>query len=77
MKRAALLLFVATFLVMSRVVLEVGGAAEHTSVIAGMPISPASWTVGPLYVLAYLASVVVAPVLAIAAALDGWTARTR
>ena len=29
----------------------------------GMPISRASWTVGPLYVLSYLASVVVAPLI--------------
>jgi hypothetical protein len=46
------------------------GLAEHTSAIAGMPVSEASWVVAPLYVLAYLAAVVVAPILAIAGMLQ-------
>ncbi|HSQ67602.1 MAG TPA: hypothetical protein VLM85_30540 [Polyangiaceae bacterium] len=44
------------------------GADADTSVIAGMPRSAASYVLGPLFVLVSLASVTVAPILAIAAA---------
>jgi hypothetical protein len=46
------------------------GLAEHTSAIAGMPVSPASAILGPLYVVTYLLAVVVAPILAVASVLE-------
>lgn len=51
------------------------GAGEHTSVIAGMPQSPLSIVIGPFYVLTALASVVVAPVVLLAFAIDAAAAR--
>jgi hypothetical protein len=77
MKRSTarvLLVFVAA-VVLLHVALRLFGAADHTSVIAGMPQSSASYLLGPLYVLVHLAAVLVAPVVAIAAALRlglGW-----
>ena len=77
MKRAYELLGSAALLVVLRLGLGAAGLAEHTSVIAGMPISQASWTMGPLYVLVHLAAEIVAPVLAIAAALEAAMVRLR
>jgi hypothetical protein len=52
------------------VALRLGGAAEDTSFLSGMPQSDASYVVGPLYVLATLAVVTLAPILAIAGVLE-------
>lgn len=46
------------------------GFADHTSAIAGMPISPLSNLLGPLHIAIYMLVVVVAPVLVIAGTLD-------
>jgi hypothetical protein len=70
MKRAAVLLGLAALLATAHVVLAALGAADHTSVIAGMPLSPASWTLGPLYVVVHLATVIALPILVLAAALE-------
>lgn len=51
-------------------VLRIAGAADHTSVIAGMPQSALSIVVGPLYLLTALASVIVVPVVLLAFVLD-------
>jgi hypothetical protein len=51
-------------------VLRLAGAADHTSVIAGMPQSPLSIVVGPLYVLTALASTIVAPIVFLAFVLE-------
>ncbi len=74
----------AAAIVLFELALRLVGADADTSVIAGMPRSEASYVLGPLYVLASLASVTVAPILAIAGALDSlssraaaWRARAR
>lgn len=51
-------------------VLRLVGGGEHTSVIAGMPQSPLSLVIGPLHLLTALASVIVAPIVFLAFALD-------
>jgi hypothetical protein len=72
MKRARLflLLLVAALLVLAHLIARAGGLAEHTSAIAGMPLSPASIVLGPLHVAGYLLLVVIAPILAIAGTID-------
>lgn len=57
--------------------LRVLGAGEHASILAGMPLSSASWVVGPLHVLFTLAAVTVAPICVIAAAIDAAALRFR
>lgn len=56
--------------------LRVLGAGEHASILAGMPLSSASWVVGPLHVLFTLAAVTVAPICVIAAAIDAVVTRS-
>ena len=51
-------------------VLRLAGAGDHASVITGMPQSALSIVIGPLYVLTALASVIVAPVVLLACALN-------
>jgi hypothetical protein len=64
-------LFLAAFaLTLLYAVARLAGLAEHTSVIAGMPISQASWTLGPLFVVLHLGAVVVAPIFVIAGTLE-------
>ncbi|MBX3264412.1 MAG: hypothetical protein KIS78_05765 [Labilithrix sp.] len=70
MRRPAALFGLAGLLAVAYLAARVAGWAEHTSAICGMPRSPASWTLGPVFVVLYLAFVVLAPVLAIAATLD-------
>ena len=70
MKRAAVLFGIAALLFGAHVATTFAGWAEHTSVIAGMPRSAASWTIGPLFVLLQLGVTVVAPILLIAATID-------
>jgi hypothetical protein len=48
------------------VAMRAAGWADHTSVVAGMPISQASYVIGPLYVVVHLVATFVCPVLAIA-----------
>lgn len=49
------------------------GAADHVTVLVGMPRSDASWILGPLYVVASVLVPIAAPALAIAALADvGW-----
>ena len=67
MRRPAFLFAFAGALVLAHVAMRAGGLAEHTSVIAGMPLSASSWALGPLYVAVYLAAATAAPVLALAA----------
>lgn len=43
------------------------GFAEHTSILAGMPVAASSILLGPLYVVVYLLAVVAAPILVLAA----------
>ena len=76
MKRAVVLLVLAALIAAAYGVLELLGLAEHTSIIAGMPRTPASWTLGPLYVIVYLGAVIAAPILVLAAALEARAART-
>lgn len=76
MRRAAVLLLIAALLATAYGLLALLGIAEHTSALAGMPRSPASWTLGPLYVIVYLGAVIVAPILVAAAALEARAART-
>ncbi|HEY8075426.1 MAG TPA: hypothetical protein VIF62_14980 [Labilithrix sp.] len=68
MKRAAVLAAIAV--IAAHVVMRAAGLAEHTSVLAGMPRSDASWVIGPLYVLVHLGAVIVAPVALLAAVAD-------
>ncbi len=85
MKARSAPFIVAGAIVLFDLALRLIGADADTSVIAGMPRSEASFVLGPLYVLASLATVAVAPVLAIAGALDlaishlgaAWRARAR
>lgn len=46
------------------------GLEEHVTVVVGMPRSPWSALLGPLYVVARLGATLVAPALAIAGLLD-------
>lgn len=72
LKRFAL---AALVVVASHLVLRIAGAGDHASVIAGMPQSPLSIVIGPLYVLTALASAIVAPIVLLAFVLDagaGW-----
>lgn len=60
---------VAAAIVCARVAFRLLGFDEHASVVAGMPLSHASWVLGPIAVVLSLASAIVTPVLVIAAAL--------
>lgn len=57
-------------------VLRVFGGATHASILTGMPQSEGSFVLGPLHVLFTFGAVLVSPVLAIAAALEAWYARS-
>ena len=70
MKRPAMLFGIAAFLVSAQLVTRAAGWAEHTSAVAGMPHSAASWVLGPAFIALQLVVVVVAPVLAIAGTID-------
>lgn len=70
MRRAAVLFGCAGAILAARLATSAGGLADHTSVIAGMPVSTWSWLLGPAHVIVQLLFVVVAPVLAIAAVLE-------
>jgi hypothetical protein len=65
-----ILLGFAVALMLLHGVMRAMGLAEHTSVIAGMPITSASWILGPLYALAWLAFVVLAPILTLTAVFE-------
>lgn len=69
MRHAGWLSSLAVVLVTADLAGRVTGLAEHTSVLAGMPHSEASWILGPVYVALHLAAVVVAPVLLLASGL--------
>ena len=62
---------IAAAIVCARVTFRLLGMDEHASVVAGMPLSNASWVLGPIAVVLSLASVIVTPVLAIGAVLTG------
>ncbi len=51
------------------------GAADHVTVLVGMPRSEASWVLGPAYVAASVLTPILAPALLLAALADaawGW-----
>jgi hypothetical protein len=75
MKRALVLLSLAALLVLAELGARSLGLAEHASVIAGMPASPASYVLGPLAIAVHLLAIVVAPVLGLAAALQAAAGR--
>ncbi len=60
-------LLVAIALVAFRLALRTLGADAHASVVSGMPLSAASIIVGPVVMVASLATSILAPVLAVAA----------
>jgi hypothetical protein len=62
------MLFIAVAIVAFRLALRAVGADEHAAIVSGMPLSTASFLLGPLVVLASLAASILAPVLAVAAA---------
>lgn len=66
MKRAAWLFALAALLFLAHVGAGLAGWDEHTSILAGMPRSSASWVLGPSYVVLHLAFVVIAPILLVA-----------
>ena len=70
MRRPAVLFLLAALLVLAHAASSLAGGAEHTSVVAGMPLSSASWMLGPAHVGLYLVLVIVAPVLALAGTFD-------
>ena len=70
MKRPALVFALAALLFVGYAIGRLAGWADHTSAIAGMPLSASSWVLGPLFVALHLAVVVVVPILPIAAMLD-------
>lgn len=70
MKRPAILFALTALLFLARAAAGLAGWAEHTSAIAGMPTSQASFVLGPAFVVLHLLVVVIAPVLAMAATLD-------
>jgi hypothetical protein len=70
MRRPALLFGLAGLLLGAHVAARLAGWAEHTSVIAGMPLSASSWVIGPMFVALHLVVVVVAPILSVAGTID-------
>ncbi len=56
-------------------VLRACGIAEHTSVLTGMPLSPASWVWGPLYVALHALTMIAVPIVVLAVAFDWAGAR--
>lgn len=70
MRGPAILFVVAASLVGGHLVARMLGLAEHTAVLAGMPLAEASWVLGPIHVVLYLLAVIVAPVLALAASAE-------
>ena len=60
---------IAGAIVCARVAFRLLGMDEHACVVAGMPLSNASWVLGPIAVLLSLASAIVTPILVIGAAL--------
>lgn len=63
------MLAIAAAIVCVRVAFRLLGMDEHAAVVSGMPLSPASWVLGPIAVISALACAIVAPVLVIGAAL--------
>jgi hypothetical protein len=63
------MLAIAAAILCARVAFRLLGLDEHACVVAGMPLSNASWVLGPIAVVLSLASAIVTPVLVIAAAL--------
>jgi hypothetical protein len=70
MRRPAVLFGLAGLMLAAHVVCRTLGFQDHTSAIAGMPISPLSNFLGPLHIAIYMLVVAVAPVLVIAGTLD-------
>lgn len=70
MRRPAALFGLALVLALAHGVARALGLADHTSVIAGQPLSEASAVLGPLHVALYLAAVLVAPVLVLGASIE-------
>jgi hypothetical protein len=66
----AVLFVLAALLVGGHLVTRLLGFAEHTAVLAGMPVAEASWVLGPLHVVLYFLAVVVAPMLVLAASAE-------
>ena len=76
-RRQKSMLAFAGVLMAAHLVMRFAGVATHTSILAGMPQSDASYVLGPLYVLVHLAATVVAPIVALAAVVDAGLARAR
>ena len=71
--RSRSMLAVAAAIVCLRVAFRLLGLDEHAAIVAGMPLSNASWVLGPIAVVLSLASAIVTPVLVIGAALNAKT----
>jgi hypothetical protein len=69
-KAPAILFVVAALLAGGHLATRLLGLAEHTAVLAGMPLDDRSWVLGPLHVALYFLAVVVAPVLVLAASAE-------
>jgi hypothetical protein len=70
MRRPAVLFGLAALLLVAYEAARLANLADHTSAVAGMPLTPSSWVLGPLHIALYLLVVVVAPVLVIAGTAD-------
>ncbi|AKU97421.1 hypothetical protein AKJ09_04085 [Labilithrix luteola] len=70
MKRPLWLVGTAGFIVLLHGAARALGWADHTSVVAGMPLSNLSPILGPAFIVLHLVVVIVAPTLAVAALLD-------
>jgi hypothetical protein len=70
MRRPAVLFGLSGLLFIAYETARMANLANHTSAVAGMPLTESSWLLGPLHIALYLLVVIVAPILAIAGTLD-------
>ena len=61
MRRPAALFALAALLFIAYEAARLANLADHTSAVAGMPLTASSWVLGPLHIVLYLLAVVVAP----------------
>ena len=71
--RSRVMIGIAAAIVCARVAFRLLGLDEHAAIVAGMPLTNASWVLGPIAVVLSLASAIVTPVLVIGAALNAKT----
>jgi hypothetical protein len=62
------MLALAAAIVCARVAFRLLGFDDHAAIVAGMPLSNASYVLGPIAVVLSLASAIVTPILVIGAA---------